>query len=306
METLEIVDKYHEHEYFLRYRVHFLHEDFQINNFDKIIYQYCNAIDKEKRIGIIMYFIDFEQFDDFKDFIDSVGTVDFSDNIDLFLKYALSQYYTDNLYKFIKFFLENGANAACDDSICLKLAQSSSTNCKYDTIKLLLEYGANINTDNDYVLRCQCANFIEDLDYIKFLVEQRANIHANNNHAFCISILRGNIDICKYFIDIGANINARNGYPLRHCVREKPHLVQLLLDNGADIKYLMAIDIISCIRDYNTDLLKLLLDYGFDIGILNNIVLSEDVNSFINFLSNNSIDISKAFALVTNGYKKIE
>lgn len=52
-------------------------------------------------------------------------------------------------------------------------------------------------------------DYIENLDIVKFLVDHGIDIQANNNYALRLSLSKGHYDITRYLLDHGANLEAQ-------------------------------------------------------------------------------------------------
>ena len=75
-----------------------------------------------------------------------------------------------------------------------------------------------------------------NLDILKYLVSHGVDIQIDNDVALRLASRQGNLDVVKYLLDNGANIHAKDDYALRFAVA-LGHLdvVKYLVSHGADI-----------------------------------------------------------------------
>ena len=123
---------------------------------------------------------------------------------------------------------------------------------KFDVVKLLLKRGADPNAmtklgSTPFLL----ASEICDLDIIEACVEARAdldfapsgpdadNLNITGQTALFMATLKDRIDVVKFLIHKGAQVNVQNRYgvsPLLLCAESGNHeLVQALVEAGADV-----------------------------------------------------------------------
>ena len=76
-----------------------------------------------------------------------------------------------------------------------------------------------------------------NLDILKYLVSHGVDIQVDNNVALRLASRKGNLDVVKYLLDNGADIHAGDDYALEFAV-SAGHLdvVKYLVSQGADIK----------------------------------------------------------------------
>jgi ankyrin repeat protein len=78
-------------------------------------------------------------------------------------------------------------------------------------VKLLVRLGANINSISDSgstAVRSAC--FMTNIEVVKFLVESGANVKIPNfNGGTCLINSVQSIELCKFLISKGADVNAR-------------------------------------------------------------------------------------------------
>jgi len=89
------------------------------------------------------------------------------------------------------------------------------------------------NDKNDLLV--SCAKYSKT-DYVKYLIENGANIHAYGEAALGWAVIKNNIELVKYFIDKGSNVNIdlAGQSPLTHAFFNKnEEMIKLLKDAGA-------------------------------------------------------------------------
>lgn len=116
-----------------------------------------------------------------------------------------------------------------------------------ETCKTLLSKGANINTNENYdnttPLHSVCARIREHTDICKLFLEQGANVHATNKKGYTplhYASEQGHFYISNLLIDAGANVNAmdeKDNTPFHLVVgnTDGKYICKLLLEHGADI-----------------------------------------------------------------------
>ncbi|KAL7011527.1 hypothetical protein ACKWTF_014301 [Chironomus riparius] len=108
-------------------------------------------------------------------------------------------------------------------------------------VKLLVRLGANINAISDSgstAVRSAC--FMTNIDVVQFLVESGANFKLPNfNGGTCLINSVQSIELCKYLIAKGADVNARdiqNKTALHYAIQEyRLETTKLLIEHGANV-----------------------------------------------------------------------
>lgn len=112
---------------------------------------------------------------------------------------------------------------------------------KLSVIRCLVNHGADINAVSDTgstPVRSAC--FMTHLDIVQYLVENGADIlKANYNGGTCLINSVQSVQLCKFLLKHGADVNARdiqNKTALHYAIQEhRLETTKLLLENGADI-----------------------------------------------------------------------
>lgn len=94
----------------------------------------------------------------------------------------------------------------------------------------------NINIDEIF----RVAIISNNLDIVKYLVENGANINASEiwftTHPLRWASYKGHLDVVKYLIEKGANIHAKNEFSLIHAYTNNHFdVIKYLIDHGANI-----------------------------------------------------------------------
>ena len=147
----------------------------------------------------------------------------------------------------VKLLLENGANIHADNDRALMLA---SENGYLDIVKFLLKHGANIHAQEDSAIFLAIEN--EKYDIVKFLVKNGVNV---DRFLILKSISRNQLNLLKFFVKHGADIHFDNDYPfITASIYGYLNIMKYLLEKGSNIN---AIDM-----DYNKTALNYAIDEG--------------------------------------------
>ena len=111
------------------------------------------------------------------------------------------------------------------------------------------------------------------LDIVKYLIEHGANININEQ-TICCALERGHFDVVEYLIEHGANIHAGYDYALRHA-SEYGHLeiVKYLVEHGADIHTYDDYALRAASTYGFFEIVKYLVEQGADIHTLDDSAL---------------------------------
>ncbi|PWA01393.1 hypothetical protein BB558_002519 [Smittium angustum] len=225
--------------------------------------------------------------------------------------------------KFVKLFVENGADMEIHDGISLKLA------IKYkhlDVVKYLVERGAKtkhcedlepfLSTQN---IDSEIANFpakkrlrtsVEDehnlqeasangcFDIVKILVENGAGIHENNETALKEASENGHLDIVEYLVENGSDIHVDQDWALG-MASKSGHLnvVKYLVEKGANVQAREDFALGIACRNGHLDIVKYLVENGADI---------KGENHWRQILENKNLHLDVLNYLVERGLDFIE
>lgn len=132
-----------------------------------------------------------------------------------------------------------------------------------DIIYYLLE----ISDDYDYNELLCIASFQGNLKFVKYLIEEKnVDISHNNYTAMCIAADNNQIDVIKYFLECGANVEADNYYMLRTACNEGYfELVKYLIKLGSDIHILNDYPLLCAAYKNHENIARYLLEHGANI-----------------------------------------
>ena len=129
----------------------------------------------------------------------------------------------------------------------------------------------DVHTENNDALRWAAEK--GDIDMVKFLVEKGADINANDGLALFLAANIGNYDMVKYLVEKGADIHACNDSALC-CAAENGSLdvLKFLVEKGADINANGSV-LAWAVYSKNLDMIEYLVEQGADISANNYQVL---------------------------------
>ncbi|XXQ36585.1 Ankyrin repeat domain-containing protein [Plasmodiophora brassicae] len=140
-----------------------------------------------------------------------------------------------------------------------------------NAIKVLVQHKADVRARD-----CEClvrAASTPHVDVVKYLVEGlQLPVSAQSHEALISAVASNRLDIVLYLIDNGADVNARNGLPLRVALKSTLllNIVEALLQAGADLN---EETLLSGVKDHNADLVALALHHGVPGGCRNGVVM---------------------------------
>lgn len=152
-----------------------------------------------------------------------------------------------------------------------KLLCVTSYNSSFRMIQYLLEKGLDPQTNNNYPIRAVVFRHRESdkntIKAIQLLIEYGADIHFNNDQLLYLACLTENIELVKFFINMGLVVDHYNGIILENVVMSGDiELINIVLDAGANPSNISAI--MAAIDMYDVDALELLINRGANINIL--------------------------------------
>ena len=276
-----------------------LHNAIFFNDIDLFLSKF-NEMDIAEKIKIIKHVVLFDKCQIFRIAVESVGPdLTFDNNV--LLKLA-SVYSVDIL----QYLLQNGVRADAENNFAIKIG----INRNPQIVKLLLENGADACADNNLPI-CKAASISKtDNDLVNIsvsiLVNYGADIHARNEYPLRVASKNNSFWLIKYLLENGANVRTHNDYPLRTISRYgfEEH-VKVLLEHGANVSALTKDDLLHIIMNAHFEVIKLLLDSGADFTIINSIdhrdiAYSENAYNIITTLINNGIDAKLIALILTN------
>jgi len=143
----------------------------------------------------------------------------------------------------VELLIENGADINIKNKSDSTPLFSAISKKREDIIRLLIESGVNVNLQGErgYTPLAMAALW-ENLEVIELLIKNGADVNAQDNSGDTALFYARNKAVAKSLIEHGADVNAENYFgPTSFTVaivRRNKEIVQLLIDNNADRKYL--------------------------------------------------------------------
>jgi len=202
----------------------------------------------------------------------------------------------------LKYLIDSGADYQHDFYSLLKI---STINGHIEIVIYLLKLKVN-KEYLDIVLSYSWANNrINIFEYLLYKYFQKSVIHyAYKNdyfgvidylineepeEAFCTCAELGYIEIMKYFIKNGINVNCKGGKALINaCYYNNFDIVKFLIENNADIRLQNSKALLAATHSGNSDIAKYLVDQGGDVN-------TEDGEALYNIVSNGDLDLLDYF-----------
>ena len=159
-----------------------------------------------------------------------------SEELNKFLDFwKLYEPYPNEIYLYVNS-LSKGDKSDIKDEHLKELIKLGINNFSIKNNNLgLLQYLIENNfITNDEALIYASSN--GHLDVVKYLVDHGANVNADDDEALIWASKNGHLDVVEYLVDNGANVNAEDDYALR-LASENGHtdIVKYLVDHGANI-----------------------------------------------------------------------
>lgn len=139
------------------------------------------------------------------------------------------EFYDSNDVNGLRFCLEHGIDT---DYVLSRIKKFLDI----DLIKCLLDYGADLNKIDVCTIGLDIRCFDSNLPVIKYMVENGLDLNSYLFQLIMRAIPQDSPLTVEYFISLGADIHYSDDYLLPYsCWNGKNKIVQLLLDNGANI-----------------------------------------------------------------------
>jgi hypothetical protein len=115
-----------------------------------------------------------------------------------------------------------------------------------------------------------------NIEIVKYLIETCPQfIYCYENYPLRAACERGYLELVKYLVENGADINALEGNPLRKaCENNHLPVVQYLIASGADIHARQDLALREAAKRNYFDIVKFLLSSGGDVHAKNDIIFS--------------------------------
>ena len=131
---------------------------------------------------------------------------------------------------------------------------------------VLLQYLIENNSiTNDNSLRSAARN--GHLDVIKYLVDHGANVNAEDDEALILASKYGHLDVVEYLVDHGANIHAQDDQALIYATRNcHVDIVKYLVDHGANVNAEDNTALSYASENGEIKVVKYLVDHGANVN----------------------------------------
>ncbi|KAH8824073.1 ankyrin repeat-containing domain protein [Flagelloscypha sp. PMI_526] len=150
-----------------------------------------------------------------------------------------------NNWDFVKFLVENGANAnVLGGGYSPTALQSAAKAGELNMVQYLIKTGADVNRiGGEYGTALQAAALSDSLEVVQYLVERGADVNKNgggeHGTALHIAASRGLLRVVQYLVEKGADVNRFDQElgPVLHSAASSGSLetVQYLIEKGADM-----------------------------------------------------------------------
>jgi len=242
------------------------------NNHHSTKYNKTSKMNEEKQKVIQLFkAIELEAIEKIKELVDwGIDIDEINDNGDTPLIFSIKN---ENL-DMVKFLLDLSANPNQEDDFGKTPLIYAIESENMPIIRCLVDRGATIAQNNNKILLF--AIKIGNLDLIKFLIEVGVDVNHCSNHGttpLIFTIERGNLELVKFLITNKADPNTKDYYghtPLiKAIVVGNLDMVNYLINHGANVQEKgesNTIPLIVAIKNRNIPIVKSLVDHGANIN----------------------------------------
>ena len=205
-------------------------------------------------------------------------------------------------YQVCQYLIQCGADCSKAESHLADLVSWAAGEGDEDMIRQLVAAGANINDNNDHpplyiaaehghqdicqwmreqgadVTRCldpllHCAALHGDLDLVRHWVQAGADINKVNidgTTPVCAAAKEGHMQLCKYFLDLGADLNIADKKKTRLtplyflCKEGDLDTVEQFIKHGADVNSAGCLQV--ALENYNNEVAEFLINLGCNVN----------------------------------------
>lgn len=180
-------------------------------------------------------------------------------------------YYYGDIIAIFELLLNNGADIHADNDFVLCCTSNNIYIFKY---LLQLDYKYNITSRDNYCLQRCVHNYFNNMvnqfdklegeDFSHIVGAKEKILIDINGNEFVVS------DIIKILLNLGANVNCRDGYIIDDVVKYgDKYIIELFIEYGANMDLVKTDSLLSIIKLMNCDMVKLLMEYGVNFNKLN-------------------------------------
>lgn len=198
----------------------------------------------------------------------------------------------------IKYFYDKGNDIHFRNEIVMRTAGYSN---QLETLMELCEnYSCDIRAQNDSVLKYAAES--GHIDLVKYCIKSGSNVNVSNGEPIIKSCIFGHINVVKFLVESGANYKVNSNKPFcKACVYGHIQVVKYLLTLDIDINANSSEPLRVSIKHQN--IFNLLIDNGADIFTHGNILLFASIDKEMNDITN--YFISQGLHLIGDNSKSI-
>lgn len=200
----------------------------------------------------------------------------------------------------IKYFYDKGNDIHFINEIVMRTAGYSN---QLKTVKELCEnYGCDIRAQNDSILKFAAESGYIDL--VKYSIKLGSNVNVSNDEPIIKSCIFGHIEVVKFLVESGANYKVNSNEPFcKACANRHINVVKYLLTLDIDINANSYELLRTSIKYKNQEIFNLLINRGADIFTLANILLFTSIDNRMDSIT--SYFISQGLHLIGDNSKSI-
>ncbi len=187
----------------------------------------------------------------------------------------------------IKYFYDKGYDIYFKNNIVIRTA---GYNNQFDCVRYLhSNLSCDIRAQNDSILRVCCESGY--LDIVKYALDCGADVDSNDSEPIRKSCIYGHTEIVKLLVGRGANLKINNNEPIcKACLNGHIDIVKYLISMGVDINANNSEPLKLSIRHSHLDIFNLLIDSGANIITNANILIYESINGKLDKVTDYLID----------------
>jgi len=167
----------------------------------------------------------------------------------------------------VRYLLQCGASVNYQNDFAIRCSAGRGN---LELVKLLTEAGANIHAKNNIPLRRSAEN--GHLDVVKYLLESGANRHIINRNMIYTIVINGHLNILKFLAENGFEFQ-KNDLLSASAVYGKLDIVKYFIEVGANVNTITEQHVENILERGYLEVMKTLVDAGLKIPILNSDVL---------------------------------
>jgi ankyrin repeat protein len=176
----------------------------------------------------------------------------------------------------IKYFYDKGNDIHFRNEIVMRTAGYS--NQLETVIELCENYGCDIYAQNDSVLKFAAESGYIDL--VKYSIKSGSNVNVSKAEPIRKSCIYGHTEVVKFLVESGANYKVNSNEPFcKACANGHIGIIKYLLTLDIDINVNSSEPLRTSIKHKHQDIFNLLIDRGADIFTHANILLFTSIDN---------------------------